>query len=69
MEKSQRERERGEEEETSFVSSFCVLKFCVLKFFVHVDYYSHAHSKSGLNRPSDRNNNNNTASVSRGRFF
>jgi hypothetical protein len=42
--------------------------FCVLKFFVHVNYYSHTHSKSGLNGPSDRNKNN-TASLSRDRFF
>jgi hypothetical protein len=64
MEKSLRERER--EEKKSKLALFQA--FRVLKFFVHMNYYSHTHSKSGLNGPSDRNNNN-TTSVSRDRFF
>jgi hypothetical protein len=62
--KSLRERER--EEKKSKLALF--QGFRVLKFFVHMNYYSHTHSKSGLNGPSDRNNNN-TISVSRDRFF
>jgi hypothetical protein len=62
MEKSHRERERQRErqrEREQKKNKLALFQaFCVLKFFVHVNYYSHTHSKSGLNGPSDRNNNN-----------